>query len=156
MAEPSSFPYVVRGVVVSGFGRGSKKLGCPTANLQSDVVDTITLPNGIYYGFTQLVDTTEPTHSSPVYPMCCSLGHNPHFNNSKRSLEVHIMHTFDEDFYGATLQVAICGHIRPERKFDSLQDLIDAISNDIAFARRMLDVEKRHELVRNDCSVFHL
>lgn len=34
--------------------------------------------------------------------------------------ETHIMHTFKEDFYGETLNVAIVGYLRPEKNFDSL------------------------------------
>ncbi|XP_017460735.1 PREDICTED: riboflavin kinase-like, partial [Rhagoletis zephyria] len=43
--------------VVKGFGRGSKELGCPTANLEEDVVQGLltTLDDGIYYGFAQLL-----------------------------------------------------------------------------------------------------
>lgn len=30
------------------------------------------------------------------------------------------MHTFEEDFYGEILNVAIVGYLRPEKNFDSL------------------------------------
>lgn len=30
------------------------------------------------------------------------------------------MHTFQEDFYGEILNVAIVGYLRPEKNFDSL------------------------------------
>ena len=49
-------PVFVSSRVIHGFGRGSKKLGCPTANLEHDAVQKINLESGIYYGFAQLVD----------------------------------------------------------------------------------------------------
>ncbi|CAG2113630.1 unnamed protein product, partial [Medioppia subpectinata] len=119
-------PFVVTGEVVHGFGRGSKELGIPTANVDPEVVKAIgtQLESGIYYGFCQLVPTTTATapqvsngvvdttaaHESrpPVYGMVCSLGWNPQYNNTIRSLEAYILHKFDTDFYGSTLRVAIC------------------------------------------------
>ena len=48
-------PFFLRGVVVKGFGRGSKELGCPTANFSEEVVNEMPeyVKNGIYYGFAQ-------------------------------------------------------------------------------------------------------
>lgn len=152
-------PFLVSGKVVKGFGRGSKQLGIPTANIDTDVVQNISLDNGIYYGFCQLLDKTHhlngfkpesaangegdgkcegKSQRSPVYAMVCSLGWNPQFNNTVRSLEVHILNQFKDDFYGSTLFVAICGYIRPEQKFDSLDQLIDTIHKDIDIAENAL------------------
>ncbi|RWS27789.1 riboflavin kinase-like protein [Leptotrombidium deliense] len=54
------FPFYISGQVVKGFGRGSKQLGIPTANLESQVVNDINLNNGIYYGFSQIQVSTRP------------------------------------------------------------------------------------------------
>jgi riboflavin kinase len=145
--EPT-FPYYFDGPVVKGFGRGSKQLGCPTANLESNIVEHVALPNGIYLGFAQLEftsssDNEHPAKVSPVYMMCCSLGYNPHYGNEKKSLEVHILNNFEDDFYGDTLRVAICGFIRSERKFDSLEDLKTAIRQDIGHTRKVLEEDKQ-------------
>ena len=162
--------YFVAGKVVKGFGRGSKQLGIPTANIESDVVGSINLENGIYYGFAQLLldhqqmDCDENANDSkdkvangidkqlkfPIYKMVCSLGWNPHFGNTQRSLEVHILHNFGFDFYGANLRLAICGHIRDERKFNDLTELIDAIHSDIKIANNELDSNKKWEQVIHD------
>jgi len=40
----SLLPYFVRGIVVKGFGRGSKQLGCPTGSFQIS-------PTRLYSGF---------------------------------------------------------------------------------------------------------
>ena len=54
-AKATHLPLFIRGTVVKGFGRGSKELGCPTANFSEAVVDKLPkdLPNGIYFGLAQ-------------------------------------------------------------------------------------------------------
>ncbi|RWS04623.1 putative riboflavin kinase-like protein [Dinothrombium tinctorium] len=160
-----NYPFYICGKVVKGYGRGSKQLGCPTANIESDVVDSIELSNGIYYGFAQLqireseikpdIDYVNFTQFknvkvSPIYMMCCSLGTNPYFNNKTKSLEVHILNQFDYDFYDCFLRVAICGFIRCEKNFNSLQELIDAIHSDIELTKQQLqDKDKWRSVVEN-------
>jgi len=68
-----------------------------------------------------------------------SIGWNPYYDNSKKSVETHVMHTYDNQFYGKWLKVLICGYIRPEKNYDSLQDLIDDIHLDINQAGNSLD-----------------
>ncbi|XP_068127518.1 riboflavin kinase [Hyperolius riggenbachi] len=130
----SALPYYCRGEVVRGFGRGSKELGIPTANFPEDVVDDLPadLTTGIYYGWGCVGD-------GEVYKMVMSIGWNPYYKNTKKSAETHIIHQFDEDFYGEMLSTVIVGYIRPERSFDSLDALIAAIHGDIEEAKKQLD-----------------
>jgi len=55
--------------------------------------------------------------------MVASIGWNPFYKNEKRSFETHIIHEFPEDFYGADLSVLVCGYLRPEKNYDSLEAL---------------------------------
>ena len=55
--------------------------------------------------------------------------------------EVHIMHTFTHDFYGARMNLLICGFIRPEYDYVSKESLIEDINVDIEVARRSLERE---------------
>lgn len=71
--------------------------------------------------------------------MVMSVGWNPFYKNTHKSMETHIMHEFDQDFYGSVLRVSIVGYIRPEMDFSSLDDLIKTIKNDIAVAHVELD-----------------
>lgn len=51
------FPLKVRGPVIKGFGRGSKELGIPTANIPLSglsVGGNDNLESGIYYGYASL------------------------------------------------------------------------------------------------------
>lgn len=123
-------PFFVTGTVVKGFGRGSKDLGCPTANISSEIVDTISLSTGIYYGYAKLYDV--------IYMMSCSLGYNPQYNNERKSLEVHLLPDTLDDFYGAQLSIAIVGMLRDEKKFPSLKELKSAIKQDNDEAIRRL------------------
>lgn len=126
-------PHFASGVVIKGFGRGSKQLGIPTANFPEEVINALPddLPTGVYYGFASIDDK--------CYKMVMSVGWNPFYNNTKKSMETHILHQFDEDFYGKMLKVIMLGFIRPERNFSNLDDLIKAIKCDIEEAEKELD-----------------
>ena len=65
----------VRGTVVHGFGRGSKQLGFPTANLESSAVSEFVdkHPTGIYAGFARVLYP----ENDKVYPAAISVGWNP-------------------------------------------------------------------------------
>ena len=48
--------------------------------------------------------------------MVVRTGWNLYYKNVKKSMETHIMHTFKEDFYRETPNVATVGYLRPENK----------------------------------------
>ncbi|XP_026477932.1 uncharacterized protein LOC113384431 [Ctenocephalides felis] len=127
-------PYFVRGRVVAGFGRGSRELGIPTANFSKEVVDDIhdDLCPGVYYGWAKV----DPW---PVMKMVMNLGWNPYYENRIKSLEVHILYDFPCDFYGSHMRICILGYIRPEAKFNSMEDLIKSIQRDTELAKSLLD-----------------
>eukprot|EP00042_Codosiga_hollandica_P024914 m.107740 g.107740 ORF g.107740 m.107740 type:complete len:147 (+) comp51709_c0_seq3:90-530(+) len=124
----------LQGTVIKGFGRGSKELGIPTANLDDSVIDALpaSMTQGIYYGWAQVAGDV-------VRKSVMSIGWNPFFKNEKRSAEVHLLHKFDADFYGRELRVLVLGHIRSEKNFSSLDELIQAIQEDIRIASEALD-----------------
>ncbi|XP_070156101.1 riboflavin kinase [Polyergus mexicanus] len=128
-----ALPYFVSGTVIKGFGRGSKALGIPTANFPESVVNGLPkdLDTGVYYGWASL--------RGQVYKMVTSIGWNPYYKNEKKSMEVHLLHKFHNDFYGEKIKVIITGYIRPEKDFSSLEELIKEIKNDIAIAEQRLE-----------------
>jgi riboflavin kinase len=187
IAGPSTpsppFPLKLRGPVIKGFGRGSKDLGIPTANIPLSGLSIgghDALESGIYYGWCTLdhrstasqttstsvpsatEDTTVPEKSSnhavrdleyassaqggdagsaTVYPTVLSVGYNPYYKNTQRSIEIHILANFDTDFYGATLSLLILGFIRPEYDYVSKEALVEDIREDIRVAQRSLERE---------------
>ncbi|KAI1257803.1 hypothetical protein MGN70_000847 [Eutypa lata] len=62
------YPLHMEGEVISGFGRGSKELGIPTANLPVDVAATPwieSVKTGVYFGYASLA--LPPTHPDYAY-----------------------------------------------------------------------------------------
>lgn len=146
--QSSSSLLFVSGTVVHGFGRGSKELNCPTANIDPDIVarinDSLLAPSlfgedqsgtGIFFGFAQLIRADDESNDVgghlTVFPMSASFGFNPCYNNSSKSLEVHLIHPQTiPDFYGSRLKVVLVGKLRDECKFDSLHALTEQIERD--------------------------
>jgi riboflavin kinase len=56
--------------------------------------------------------------------MVMSIGWNPTYNNNKKTAEVHILHKYQNDFYGKELRVIILGYIRPEFKYPNFGQLL--------------------------------
>eukprot|EP00959_Pyramimonas_sp_CCMP1952_P201946 4222902-Pyramimonas_sp.AAC.1 len=124
------------GEVVVGFGRGSSKMGVPTANINpAEIVEEIEgLPNGVYFGWAKLEGEDGSAH-----PMVMNLGNRPTFADGDGiSAEVHIMHDYGRDFHGERLSVVVLGYLRPELRFASLTELVDRIHKDIGLSKAML------------------
>jgi riboflavin kinase len=85
--------------------------------------------------------TATPSQSlqGEVYPMVMSVGWNPYYKNTVRSVEIHILHEFPKDFYGHNLNIIILGFIRPEYDYVSLDSLIEDIKTDIQVTRNSLE-----------------
>ncbi|OVA20206.1 HAD hydrolase [Macleaya cordata] len=128
-------PWYIGGPVIKGYGRGSKVLGIPTANLStkgwSDTL--VDHPSGVYFGWAGL-------STRGIYKMVMSIGWNPYFNNTEKTIEPWLLHDFDEDFYGEELRLAIVGYIRPEANFSSLESLIAKIHEDRKISEEALDI----------------
>lgn len=136
-------PVYLTGTVVHGFGRGSRDLGCPTANIDNESIER-QIPKdfkfGIYYGWAKMLDA--PASVAPaneMYKMVASVGVCPFFKNESLSVEVHLIHKFAENFYGAKLKVMFVGYLRGEKNFSSMDDLIAAIWKDVEDAKKALD-----------------
>ncbi|KAL3345412.1 hypothetical protein AABB24_024399 [Solanum stoloniferum] len=128
-------PWCIGGPVIKGFGRGSKVLGIPTANLSPEGYSAILSehPAGVYFGWAGL-------SGRGVYKMVMSIGWNPFFNNTQKTIEPWLLHDFNEDFYGEELHLVVVGYIRPEANFLSLEALIAKIHEDRKIAERALEL----------------
>lgn len=127
-------PYFAKGKIVPGFGRGSKDLGFPTANFPTDVTEKLpkSLGTGIYCGWASVDD-------GEVYKMVMSIGYNPFYKNTQKTMETYILHSFNRDLHGNLLKVCIVHYLRPEMNFNSVDDLIKAIKDDVANAEQELE-----------------
>ncbi|CAF1107254.1 unnamed protein product [Adineta steineri] len=136
----SPFPYFTSGTIVHGFGRGSKELGCPTANFDETTVEKLpsSIHQGVYYGWAKLLKKGD----NEIYKMVTSVGTNPFYNGEKKTMETHILHQFREDFYDETLKIVLIGEIRKMTTFENANELAAAIQNDISTASNKLDSDE--------------
>ncbi|GFO36371.1 riboflavin kinase [Plakobranchus ocellatus] len=134
-SSQDNLPYFAEGEVVAGFGRGSKELGIPTANFPENVIRSLpsSFDCGVYYGWAKLSSNPD------VFKMSMCVGWNPYYHNTVKTMETHIIHTFDSDFYGDIMKIIVLGYIRPMCDFPSLDALIEAIHHDNEVASQSLD-----------------
>ena len=79
-------------------------------------------PDGVYAGWTR-------DRRAGV-----SIGTNPQFDGVERRVEAHLL-DFDGDLYGERLVVELWSLLRGQRRFDSLEELVEAIAADVEQAR---------------------
>ena len=121
--------YVVDGEVVSGAGRG-KGLGYPTANLRT--WRRLLLPGqGIYAGVAELEDGSR-------FVAAIDVGTNPTFGTEPLHVEAFLLDFPDDELRGDTLAVEFWERLRDEVKFDSVDELVAAIAEDVERTRAIV------------------
>ena len=78
-------------------------------------------------------------------------GNRPTFETNRTFLEVHLF-DMDEDLYGRTLLVEFIDLIRPDQKFNSVEDLVQQIKQDCIQAKARLQSLSRD----NPCTAYPL
>lgn len=120
--------YSVVGTVVHGEKRG-QQIGYPTANMA--VWNEQVLPaNGIYAGRARLGDEW--------FMAATNVGIRPTFEGATDITVEPYLLDFSRNIYGQTLEVTFEKMLRPEAKFDSIQELIDQIGRDVDQTRAYL------------------
>lgn len=119
--------YAVNGRVIKGFQRG-RTIGFPTANVRPRA--DLLLPNGVYAVRVDVGDQQD-------LPGVANVGVNPTFGGNRRTIEAHIF-DFSADVYGQRLRVGFVEHLRGEKKFPAVQDLVRQIKDDASRARALL------------------
>lgn len=129
-------PHRLDGVVVRGDQRG-RKLGYPTANVRP--VSYAAVPaDGIYAGRVVRIDEWGNTLTDlPALPAAISVGSNPTFEGRHRSVEAFVL-DFEGDLYGQNLGVEFVNRLRGMVKFDSIDDLITQMADDVVRTRQLL------------------
>ncbi|MFN8323049.1 MAG: bifunctional riboflavin kinase/FAD synthetase [Chitinophagales bacterium] len=126
--ELSGHYYTLRGTVVRGLQNG-RKLGYPTANIQVNDEYKLIPRKGIY--------VVKVRYQQELLNGMLSIGYNPTFEGKEQTIEVNIL-DFDKDIYGESLTLEFIRYIRDEKKFDSLEALIEEIKNDERITRSVL------------------
>ncbi|SDY70361.1 riboflavin kinase / FMN adenylyltransferase [Evansella caseinilytica] len=117
--------YETSGMVVEGEKRG-RTIGFPTANVQPD--ERIIVPDpGV---FIVRIFVNNHWHRG-----ICNVGYKPTFHDRKKeqTVEVHIF-DFEDIIYGKEVTIQWLEKIRDEKKFASVQQLIDQLNDDVKTA----------------------
>jgi riboflavin kinase/FMN adenylyltransferase len=118
-------PFLFEGEVVTGDRRG-RELGVPTANLVPD--DAYVAPgHGVYAAV------------ADGYQAAVNVGVRPTFESGRGLLvEAHLI-GFEGDLYGKQLRIAFLERMRGEKRFDSVEALVEQMHADIAEAERITE-----------------
>lgn len=119
------YHWFIEGEVVAGDRRG-RELGFPTANIASDAG----------FGLAQGVYAVRGLIGGRLVDGVASYG-KPMFDNQRPPFEPHFF-GFNEDIYGAHISVALIAHIRGQKVFSGLDELIAAIDADSLRAKQLL------------------
>jgi riboflavin kinase/FMN adenylyltransferase len=119
--------YTILGTVVHGDNLG-KKIGYPTANLSAHSEQFP--PNGVYLADASL--------DGALHHGVVNLGFRPTVSSGKaeRVLEIHLL-DFHREIYGKDIEVQFLKYLRPEKKFKSIDALVQQIDLDVQKAREL-------------------
>ncbi|MDG9704485.1 bifunctional riboflavin kinase/FAD synthetase [Streptomyces sp. DH37] len=127
-AEVLGRPHRVEGVVVRGAQRG-REMGYPTANVET-LPHTAIPADGVYAGW--LVVEGESM------PAAISVGTNPQFDGTERTVEAYAIDRVDLDLYGLHVAVDFLAYIRGQERFDTLEGLLERMAEDVRVAKGLL------------------
>lgn len=134
-AEALGRTFGVRGEVVRGDRRG-RELGYPTANVPPGA--GAVPADGVYAGWLRREDTGE------VLPAAISVGTNPTFAGEReRRVEAYVLDRDDLELYGVVVEVLFVDRIRGMRRFDSAEQLVETMADDVRRTRERLAAEER-------------
>jgi riboflavin kinase/FMN adenylyltransferase len=127
-------PHRVDGVVVRGDRRG-RDMGYPTANVESPPFTAIPA-DGVYAGHLVTRDPRSGA-SRERLPAAISVGSNPTFQGSRRSVEAFVL-DYDGDLYGEHVGVEFAERLRPMLAFPDVEALLEAMAKDVSDTRQIL------------------
>jgi len=122
-------PFELRGEVVAGDRRG-RKLGFPTANLVP--AEGVACPgHGVYACLANGL------------PAAVSIGVRPTFGSGRHELIEAFLIDFDGGLYGTELRLHFLERLRGERRFETVDALVEAMHDDVARAREVASASVR-------------
>ena len=125
-------PYQLRGTVVHGDARG-RELGYPTANLVPD--NALCYPgNGVYACRAAVREEGGAENGDggwKWWPAATNVGVRPTFVTGRGVLVEAYLIGFEGDLYGRELRLTFLERLRGERRFDSVDALIEQMHEDV-------------------------
>ena len=123
-------PFNLHGRVVIGAGRGVA-LGFPTANLNITPEQALPL-DGVYACWAYI--------DGQAYQSMTNIGQNPTFGDRKRAIEVYVV-DYHGDLYGRELKLDIMERLRDEKKFSTVAELKQQMTEDVKHGKVILNSE---------------
>lgn len=117
--------YSVNGIVAHGKKLG-RRLGMPTVNLLPEK-EKLLPPYGVYF--------SEVLVGERIYKGTTNIGCRPTVNDEKRVSVETYLYDFAQDVYGREITVRLFSFHRPEKKFETVEDLKRQMASDIAMGR---------------------
>lgn len=127
-AEILGRPHRVEGIVVRGAQRG-RELGFPTANVET-LPHTAIPADGVYAGRLHA--------QGEVMPAAVSVGTNPQFEGTERTVEAYAIDRVDLDLYGLHVAVDFLAFVRGQAKFETLDALLEQMADDVERCRDII------------------
>jgi riboflavin kinase/FMN adenylyltransferase len=128
-------PHRVEGVVVRGAQRG-RELGFPTANVET-LPHTAIPADGVYAGYLHAQGETMPA--------AISVGTNPQFDGTERTVEAYAIDRVGLDLYGLHVAVDFLAFVRGQATFDSLEQLLARMTQDVEQCREIIAADQRRQ-----------
>lgn len=124
------YGYSISGTVIHGLQNG-RKMGFPTANL-GPYCEFMQIPaDGVYSSFA--------TVDGETWPAMVNIGYRPTFQGKARTIEAHLL-GFDRDIYFHELTLEFVDFLRPERRFESPQELAAQLESDRNQVRQTIKI----------------
>lgn len=120
--------YAVSGSVIKGSHIG-KKIGFPTANLRPEGDRKLIPRDGVYSVFVRFNGKTGLGTTN--------IGFCPTVEKVEKSIEVHI-HDYQGDLYGHRITIDFVRRLRDEKKFDSIEALVEQMKQDKHMTEQLL------------------
>ena len=122
------YPFMLSGIIVKGRGIG-KTLDFPTANLLIEEEYKLIPKEGVYIVQSEI-------SGRKVFGMT-NIGTNPTVGGTIKTIETYFL-DYNKDLYHQHIQLEFLSRIRDEKKFNSVEELKNAIREDEIFARKYI------------------
>lgn len=118
------YDYSITGTITAGKQLG-RTIGFPTANLDVNDKNKLIPSNGAYAAIAVTADDSQ--HKAMV-----NIGHRPTVDvkDTSITIEAHLL-DFNRDIYGQSLTLKFIKFLRPEKRFNSLEELSAQLSCDL-------------------------
>jgi len=122
------YQYFLNGTVVKGRQLG-RTIGYPTANIQVDENFKLIPAIGVYAAFAIIDDEK--------YFGMVNIGTNPTIGENPLTIEINIF-DFNKNIYNKKITIGFIDKIRDQQKFNSLDELKNALSNDKMITQKLI------------------